>query len=280
MKFGRLLLHAVLLLAAAVTLIPFLWMACASIKPVTDFFTSLFLPGGTGWGGIAWDRLTLENFARLGETVQIWRSLWNSVFLASLISLGATMCAAAGGYALARFQFRGRFAVTRLVLGALLIPGPLLLAPGYELIWRLGLLDTWAGLMLPALAPAFGLYLFRQATLQSVPIEMLEAARIDGAGEGRMFFTIALPMLRPMVGAFLLLSFLGAWNNFIGPQLILQDPVRHPLSVAINQLRGLYATDYGLIMAGTLVSITPVLALFLLLQREFLAGLTAGAVKG
>jgi multiple sugar transport system permease protein len=133
---------------------------------------------------------------------------------------------------------------------------------------------------LPASAPAFGVFLFRQAMLNSVPATLIESARIDGAGEIRIFFTIVLPLVRPMIGAYLIIVFLGAWNNFIGPQIVLQDPNSFPLSVAMNQLRGLYGTDYGLVMSGTLVSIAPVLALFLLLQKEFISGLTSGAVKG
>lgn len=144
----------------------------------------------------------------------------------------------------------------------------------------MGLLDSYTGLILPALAAALGVFLFRQAMLNAVPAELIEAARIDGAGEFRIFFTIAIPLVRPMIGAFLLITFLGAWNNFIGPQIVLQTPETFPLSVAINNLRGLYATEYGLIMSGTLVSIAPVMCLFLLLQKEFLAGLTSGPVKG
>ena len=116
--------------------------------------------------------------------------------------------------------------------------------------------------------------------LRSVPDELIEAARIDGAGEARIFFELVLPLVRPMLGAFLLISFLGAWNNFVGPQIVLQSPELQPLSVAINNLRGVYGNDYGLIMAGTLVSIAPVMCLFLLLQAEFISGLTSGAVKG
>jgi ABC-type glycerol-3-phosphate transport system permease component len=130
------------------------------------------------------------------------------------------------------------------------------------------------------MAPAFGVFLFRQSMINSVPGDLMEAARIDGCGEIRMFFTIIMPIVRPMLGAFLLITFLGCWNNFIGPQIVLQTPEKFPLAVAIAQLKGLYATNYGLLMAGTLVSIVPVLALFLLLQKEFIAGLTAGAVKG
>jgi ABC-type glycerol-3-phosphate transport system permease component len=130
------------------------------------------------------------------------------------------------------------------------------------------------------MAPAFGIFLFRQSTLRSVPPTLLEAARIDGASEWRIFFSIVLPLVRPMFGAFILITFLGTWNNFISPQIVLQTPHKFPLAVALAQLRGLYGNDYGLITAGTIVSITPVMILFLLLQRDFVAGLTTGAVKG
>ena len=192
----------------------------------------------------------------------------------------ATLCCAAGGFALARYEFRGKTLITTLVLGALIIPPPLLLAPTYEMLYHFSLLDTYAGLLLPGLAPAFGVFLFRQATIQSVPTELLEAARIDGCGEMRAFFVIVLPLLRPMVGAFMLITFLMWWNNFIGPQVVLQSPEKYPLAVAIAQLKGTYYQDYGLQMAATLISVAPVMILFLLLQREFISGLTAGAVKG
>jgi multiple sugar transport system permease protein len=113
-----------------------------------------------------------------------------------------------------------------------------------------------------------------------VPLDLIEAARVDGCGEIRLFFTMILPLVKPMVGAFLLITFMGAWNNFLQPQIVLQTPQKFPLAVAIAQLKGLYGTDYGLLMAGTLVSIVPIMGLFLLLQKDFVSGLTAGAVKG
>jgi len=248
----------------------------------------------SGAFGRAWGLLTLNNFDRLFNGVPaenadsgvektdtgIKRAIINSFFFASVTSVLATLGAAMGGYALAKFRFRGRDAIDNLVLAALVIPGALLIAPGYQLLYWLGLLDSYAGLILPGIAPAFGVYLFRQAMITSLPDEMMEAARIDGCNEIKIFFIMALPMVRPMAGAFLLITYLGAWNNFIGPQIILQDPDKYPLAVWISQLRGVYGIDYGLIMAGTLVAITPVLVLFLMLQKEFIAGLTAGAVKG
>jgi len=265
---------------AALTLVPFAWMLTSSFKTKFDFFSSLFLPTGDGLFGIAWDRLTLNNYRRLWLDHGVPRAMLNSIFLASVTSLGATLSAAMGGYALAKFPFPAREWLTTLVLSALIIPAPLLLAPGYQLLFQLGLLDSYAGLFLPAMAPAFGVFLFRQAMLNSVPGELIESARIDGAGEIRIFFTLVIPLIRPMIGAFLMITFLGVWNNFISPQVVLQSPELFPLSVAINNLRGIYGTDYGLIMAGTLISIAPVMCLFLLLQKEFISGLTSGAVKG
>jgi len=274
------LIYAALIFFAALTLIPLIWMATSAIKNQTDFFTSFFLPTGDGFLGIAWDRITFANFERLFAEHPIGRALFNSFFFASVSSAAATLACAMGGYALAKFHFRARGWLTALVLGALIVPAPLLIAPSYQLLWQLGLLNSYTGLILPALAPAFGVFLFRQSMLNSVPAELLESARLDGAGEFRIFFTIVIPLVRPMIGAFLLITFLGAWNNFISPQIILQDPDLFPLSVTVNNLRGLYATDYGLIMSGTLVSIAPVMCLFLLLQKEFISGLTTGAVKG
>lgn len=271
--------HAALAVLAAVTLVPFAWLIIASLKSQEDFFSGLFFPRGNGFLGVAWGNLTLDNYAHLFE-LGFARPLINSVFYSSASALFATLLSASTGYVLAKSRFRGRGTLTLVVLGALIIPPTLLIAPTYELLYRLDLLDTGWGLLLPTFAPAFGVFLFRQAVMQSVPDELLEAARIDGCGEMSIFFVVVLPLIRPMVGAFLLITFLAMWNNFISPQIVLQTESKQPLSVAIAQLRGVYRTDYGLLMAATVVSIAPVAALFLLLQRQFISGLTSGAVKG
>lgn len=276
----RVLVHAILIFFVIVVLAPFAWLVCAALKSNQEFFLSAFLPRGDGFLGIAWNRLTLEHFARLFTQLAVGRSLLNSVFLASCTAILATLTSAMGGYALARLDFRGRKAITTLVLAAVLIPGPLLLAPGYQLLYNLGLLDSLWALILPAATPAFGVFLFRQASLSSVPVQLIEAARMDGASETRIFFRVALPLLRPMVGTFILITFVGTWNNYIGPQVVLQSSDKFPLALSIANLRGVFYQDYGLQMAGTVVSILPVLILVVLLQRDFIAGLTAGAVKG
>ncbi|MFN0136065.1 MAG: carbohydrate ABC transporter permease [Phycisphaerae bacterium] len=274
------LAYAALLPATLLVLIPFAWLLCAALKRNEDFFTSLFLPSGDGVLGVAWDRVTFDNFRTLFAEIGIGRALLNSMFLASTTAVLATLVAAAGGFALARLSFPGRRWVEGLVLGALVIPGPLLIAPSFQLLFNLNLLDSFAGMILPAIGPAFGVYLFRQATLSAVPRELLEAARIDGCGDVRAFFSVGLPLVMPMAAAFVMITFLGVWNNFIQPQVVLQSPESFPLAVTVAQLRSVYYQDYGLLMAGTLVSVAPVLLLFLILQRDFISGLTSGAVKG
>jgi len=272
-------IHLALVLFGILTALPFLWLIVNAFKSNADFFNSIFLPTGDGLLGIAWGKLTLENFWKLFSEADFLRNVVNSFFLASTAAVIACLLSAMGGYALAKFRFPGRLFFTGVVLSALVIPGTLLLAPTYQLLFQLGLLNSFAGLLLPGFAPAFGVFLFRQAILNAIPNDMLESARIDGAGEFRIFFEMVLPLVRPMAGAFLLLTFMGMWNNFILPQIILQSPENFPLAVAIAQLRDSYGQDYGMIFAATVVSISPVILLFLLLQREFITGLTSGAIK-
>jgi len=275
--------HAVLLAVSVLTVVPFFWLFCGSLKTNEVFLESTFIPRGDGALGFAWNRLTGDNYARLFTDpeldINFGRSLLNSVFYSSVSAVLATLFCAMGGYALAHYRFQGSKMVTALVLAAVIIPGPLLLAPGYQLLHTFGMLDNAMGLILPALAPAFGVFLFRQASISSVPAELLEAARIDGSSEVGLFFRMVLPLVRPMIGTFLMITFLGVWNNFIGPQVVLQSRSLFPLSVAVAELKRGYYAEYGLQMAGTVVSIVPVLFLFLLLQRELVSGLTSGAVK-
>lgn len=277
--FERYWTHLVLIPIAIVMLLPIAWLFISAFKSDQDFFNSLFLPVDED-GGIALDRLTLRHFRRLFTENGIGVPLANSFFLSSSVAILGSLCCAAGGYALARLRFAGSTLLTILVLAILVVPPPLLLAPTYELMHSIGLLDSYLAVILPALTPAFGVFLFRQATLQSVPRELLEAARIDGMGELRIFSMIALPMLRPMVGAFTMITFLAMWNNFVMPQVLLHSPEKMPLAVAVANMKGVYYQDYGLQMAATLLSVFPVLVLFVLLQRDFVSGLASGAVKG
>ncbi len=276
---GRLWPHLIMFPVSLLMLFPIAWLVIAAFKAEEDFFGSLFFPRDES-GAIALDRLTLKHFDRLFNDVGIGQALSNSFFLSGALAIFASLCCAAAGYALARLKFKGSGTVTVFVLAMLVIPPPLLLAPTYELVHRLGLLDNYLAVLLPWMAPAFGVFLFRQATLQSVPRELLEAARIDGMSEVGIFANVALPLLRPMMGAFVMITFLAMWNNFIMPQVLLHSPEKMPLAVAVANMKGVYYQDYGMQMAATLLSVAPVLVLFLMLQRDFVSGLASGAVKG
>jgi ABC-type glycerol-3-phosphate transport system permease component len=269
------LVHLILLALAAVVVTPFLWLVSAAFKQQEDMFTSLFLP---------WDRLgdlTLENFRLLFSREPYLRWLLNSLFLASAQTVLVVTFSTLGGFALAKYRFAGRRPLMGVMLLTMLLPYPVLLPGAWELVQRLGLVDSYFAVLLPGSVSAFGMFLFMQA-MKSVPDELLQAARVDGCSELRVWWEIALPVVRPMIGAYTLLSFLAAWNGWLWPQVVLQDEARYTLPIGLAGMIGLaeYETRYGVLMAGTLLAVLPVLALFVALQRDFIAGLTRGAVKG
>jgi ABC-type glycerol-3-phosphate transport system permease component len=207
------------------------------------------------------------------------RYLMNSLFITSAVVLVQVFFSSLGGFALAKYEFRGKRAIMAVMLLTMMVPAQVLLAPLYELIYTFGLMDRHLGLIVPAAVSVFGMFLFRQAML-AVPDELLEAARLDGCSEFGLYWRIALPVSRPMVGAFCLIAFMGTWNAFLWPQIILHTRERFTLTVGLTQLVGTYTEQYGVMLAGTLLAILPAMALFFILQREFISGLTAGAVKG
>ena len=253
----------------AISLIPLVWLVAACFKDSGDLFHYTFFA----------PHLSLAPFQDLFKTIPFLRFLMNSVFFTGAIVLTQLFFSSLAGFALAKYNFRGKKLILTLMLATLLIPGQVVMAPLYELIYRLGLVDTYAGLIIPGAVSVFGIFLFRQAML-AVPDELLYAGRLDGCSEFGLYWRIVMPVTRPMVGAFCLISFMGAWNDFLWPSIILHNQARFPLPVALNQMVGVYQQQYGALMAGTLLSVLPVVALFFLLQREFVAGLTAGAVKG
>ncbi len=271
-----------LVLSAALVLMPFAWLISAAFKKPEALMEHTFLPPVAQWGEL----LGAQNFTDLlagEETAQgrvyFWRYLLNSLFLASTGTCLHIFCASLTGFAIAKYDFRGKALVTSLMLGSMMIPGMILLAPLYELIYRFGWMDTYWALLVPGAVPVFGVFLFRQAIV-GVPDELLEAARVDGCGEFGIYWNLVMPLIRPMVGAFCLVSFLGSWNSFLGPQIFIQTQAKLTLPVVLNQYIGLYAQKYGVFLAGTLLSIIPPALMFFGLQKEFVSGLTSGAVKG
>jgi ABC-type glycerol-3-phosphate transport system permease component len=268
-------LHLALAAAALLCLVPFAWLVCASFKGPNEMFTYAFLP---------WDRLgtlTLANYTMLITTQPFLTWVVNSLFLSCTHTLLVVTLSSLGGFALAKYRFKGKGALMLIMLVTMLIPGQVLLPSSYELMYHLGWIDSYAAILVPGAVSVFGIFLFRGA-MQAVPDELLQAGRIDGCSELRLWWDIALPCVRPMIGAFTLMSFTSAWNNFLWPQIVLQSEARYHLPIGLASMIGLPAYDvpHGMLMAGTLLSVLPVMLLFFILQKDFIAGLTAGSVKG
>jgi len=268
-SLSRALIIILLLISAAVALMPLVWLVAATTKWPDDLFHYTFFA----------PRFSAENYHDLFTKVPFLRYLMNSLFVTGATVVVQLFFSSLAGFALAKYEFVGKKVVMVIMLTTLLIPGQVVMAPLYEQLYHLGLVDTRLGLIIPGAVSVFGIFLFRQSILQ-VPDELLQAARLDGCTEFRIYWDIVMPVTRPMIGAFCLISFMAAWNNFLWPQILLHHDDKFTLPIALNQMIGIYGNQYGMLMAGTLVSVLPVAILFLVLQREFVAGLTAGAVKG
>ncbi len=274
-KLPSVLLHIVLIALAVITVMPFVWLVCASVKRGEDLFQYSFLP----WDGLS--RLTLDNFRQLVARQSFIPWLINSLFVTALTTVLVVTLSSLGGFALAKYQFRFKRLLMFMMLSTMLLPGQVLLPSMYELMHKIGWLNTFIAIIVPGMVSVFGMFLFRQAML-GVPDELLHAGRVDGCSEMRLWWDIALPCVRPMVGAFTLMSFLGNWNSFLWPQIVLQDDLKYTLPIGLASMNSVpeFQMNYGVLMAGTLVSVLPVVLLFFVLQRDFIAGLTSGAVKG
>ncbi|SEB68164.1 carbohydrate ABC transporter permease [Streptomyces sp. PAN_FS17] len=253
---------------------PFLWMALSAFKTRQDLTASppVWMP--TTW--------TLDNFSTLLDQLDMPRYFLNSLIVAVLVTVSNLLFCSMLGYALAKLDFSGRSKVFGLVLAALMVPGNLMILPLYVLMNGMGLIDTYAGLVLPFAAGAFGVFLMRQFMLQ-VPDELLEAARLDGAGEWYIFWRIVLPLVKPALATLTIFAFLGSWNNFIWPLIATNDPDKYTLPVALatfaNDPNRTVAGGNGMLMAGSLLVVLPVLLVFAVLQRHFTQGIAAAGIK-
>ena len=269
------ILHIALVGLAFIALVPFIWLICASFKRQEDIFTSTFLP----WHNLS--ALTTGNFAQLFRQTPFALWLINSLFLASAQTVLVVTLSSLGGFALAKYEFAGKKAIMLMMLATMMLPSQVILGSMYKLMYTIGWLDNYAAIIVPGAVSVFGIFLFMQA-MKQVPDELLQAGRVDGCSELRLWWEVALPIVRPMIGAYTLLSFMSAWNSFLWPQIVLQSQEKFTLPIALTNMIGLpgYQTPFGVLMCGTLLSIVPVAILFFVLQRDFIAGLASGAVKG
>jgi cellobiose transport system permease protein len=263
--------YGLLTVVAIVFVLPFYYMIVAASQPMSVMAqkTPPILPGP----------LLFSNIAKALAQQNIALAMLNSLIVSGVVTVSTVLLCTLAGYAFAKLRFRGRSQLFALALGTMMIPPSLGVVPLYSLMVDLGLAGSLASVILPSLVAAFGVFFMRQYLTQSLPDELLDAAKVDGATSLRTYWSIVLPIARPGMAVLGMLSFMTAWNDFFWPVITL-DSSNPTVQVALANLGGGYVPDTGVIMAGTLIGTLPVIVVFLLLGRQIVGGIIAGAVKG
>jgi multiple sugar transport system permease protein len=267
----RFALHAALAAGAVVALFPLLWMISASVMS-TGEATALpphLVPHAP----------TLAQYRELFLRLNLGRAFFSSAFVATFVTISSVLFGSMAGYAFAKLRFGGRDRIFGLLLTAVVIPPQVGMLPLFLLMKKLHLVNSYWGAIVPSMATMFGIFLIRQFML-SVPQDLLEAARLDGAGELRIYWSVVMPLARPILATLATFMFMSTWNDFMWPLIVLSDQAHYTLPVALANLSGEHVQDIELMMAGAVVTVLPVLAVFIALQRYYIAGLMAGSVKG
>ncbi len=273
-KLARTLTLIVLTFVACYFLLPIVWLVIGSTKSDTDLLRTF----GFAFGEFNWP----ANWASLMAWSQNLFPRWvlNSLFYSTTAATVGTLVSVACGYAIAKFQFPGRRMVLIVIMTGLLMPVALLTVPLYIMFLQLGLVDTIWAVLIPSMVSPFGVFLGNVYAESSVPTELLEAARIDGAGEARIFFTMVLRLLAPAMVTIFLFIFVATWNNFLLPLMMIQNVELQPVTQGLYGMASYFDPNKGAVMLASVLGVLPLIALFLFLQRFWQSGLAAGSVKG
>jgi multiple sugar transport system permease protein len=267
----KLFVHLLLVFGAILTIVPLLWMLSASLMPQGEAtrFPPNLLPS----------RVTFEHYAGLLTRLNLGRAFLNSLFVAVVATLCSLLLNSMAGYAFAKLRFKGRDRSFALLVAALAIPAQVAMLPLFLLMKSMGLVNTYVGVLIPYVTGIYNIFLVRQFMV-SIPDDLLAAARIDGASEWRIYWSIVMPVARPVLATLAIFTFMSAWNDFMWPLIILTDSDNYTMPVAVASLSGEHFQDLELMMASAVITIIPVLALFFVLQKQYIAGMMAGSVKG
>ncbi len=221
----------------------------------------------------------VENFQKVLNNIDFFGAMWNSFFVATSVTLGTLFLSSLAGYAFAKLDFKGKNILFGMILVTMMVPPQLGLIPQYYIITTLGWLNDFKAIIIPGLINAFGIFWMRQYIKEGVPYEIIEAAKIDGCSNFRIYWNIVVPMILPAFATLGIIVFMAVWNDFLWPLVVLRDPSMHTLQVALRSLNDARQMDYGMIMSGTFWATVPLLIVFLLFNRLFIQSLSEGAVK-
>jgi len=268
---GMAVLYAVLIGGALLVSFPFYYTLVTMTHRTSAILT---IPPPLWFGGDL-----VQNYNELLDALPFWNALFNSFAISLIHTILVLFFCSLAGYGFAKFQFPGREPLFGFLLATLMVPGAIGVIPLFIVFRNLGWINTWNPLIIPGIANAFGIFWMRQYITSAVPGDMMDAARIDGAHEFRIYWNIILPVIIPALAALAILTFMGKWNEFQMPLLILKDEAKYTLPVALSTLRSLRGTEIGVQILGAAGAIIPILTVFVLASRQFMSGLTAGAVK-
>ena len=270
-QMTKVLLYVLVIVGAIMAMLPMVWMVSASLMPSGEASTypPHFFPS----------RPTLDHYRDLFIRLNLGRNLLNSAFVAFIVTFVSLLINSLAGYAFAKMRFKGSDRVFRILSAGLVLPTQVAMLPLFLLLKQMHLINTYWGVIIPGLASIFGIFLVRQYAL-SIPDEMLDAARVDGASEFRIFRSIVVPGIMPILATLSIWTFLATWNDFMWPLIVLSDASHYTLPVALANLTGEHVQDTELMMAGSVLTVIPVMVVFLFLQRYYMQGVMAGSVKG
>ncbi|SEF84825.1 carbohydrate ABC transporter permease [Vibrio hangzhouensis] len=271
-KVLMVLLATLLIISAIVTVFPFIWSALLSTRDRSEIF-------GTGISFAIGDSLAI-NYAKLQEIMPFWQAMFNSIYVAFVGTSISLLFCSMGGYAFAVYKFKGKNILFGMLVGSMMIPPVLSLIPYFMIVKFLGLLDNHVAVWLPFTTTPFGIFLMRQHVVASIPRELLEAAKLDGAGELRTYWSVVLPLMKPALATLAIVQFVFFWNMFMQPLVVLTSPENYVITQALRSVQGIPNTPWGAVMLGTTISILPLVVTYLFASKQMISGLTSGAVKG
>ena len=268
---GAALKYIVLAVGAVIMVFPFIWMIIASLMTAGEIQLRppVWFPAVPQF----------NNYTELPEKVPLLRLYFNSILTSGIIVFGVLLSSSLAGFAFAKYRFPGRDFLFYLILATMMIPFFVTLIPVFFIVRQLGWYDTYQGLVIPGLTSAYGIFLMRQFMI-TLPDELIDAARIDGASELRIFMRIIVPLVKPALATLGTFTFIASWNNFLWPLLVLSNRELFTLPLGINTMKSLYSDNTNLLMAGTAVSVIPMLIVFIFLQRYFIQGIALTGLKG
>ncbi len=253
------------------TLAPLVWMISASLMPTgqANTYPPKFIPA----------KVTFVHYINLFTRLNLFRYFMNSTIVSLAVTFISLFVNSMAGFAFAKYRFPGRDRIFKLLLAAMIIPGQVTMLPLFLMLNRMGLINTYWGIIIPGMASIFGIFLIRQYIF-SIPDSLIEAARMDGASDFRIYWSVILPLCKPILVTLIIFSFMGSWNDFLWPLIVMTRDSMYTLPVALANLMGEHAQDIELMMAGSVLTILPVLVVFMALQKYYIKGIMMGSVKG